>query len=83
MPNVNKIPIPDGCKIDQMSIKYNNIFHCNSLQKIPKFGFLVCKYAIWQPCSATDSECDMYAYACMYVVRTNAYLCRTRKFPIV
>jgi hypothetical protein len=27
-------------KIDQMSIKYTNIFNCKILQKLPKFGFL-------------------------------------------
>jgi hypothetical protein len=29
------------CKIDQVTIKYTNIFHCKNLQKLPKFGFLV------------------------------------------
>jgi hypothetical protein len=33
-----------------MAIKYTNIFHCLTLQNLPKFGFLVGKYAIWQPC---------------------------------
>jgi hypothetical protein len=27
-----------------------NIFHCKSLQYLPKVVFLVGKYAIWQPC---------------------------------
>jgi hypothetical protein len=31
-------------KMDQVSIKYTNIFHCKTLQNVPKFGFLV-----WQP----------------------------------
>jgi hypothetical protein len=35
--------------IYQMAIKYINIFHCNSLQNIPKVVFLVWKYTIWQP----------------------------------
>jgi hypothetical protein len=25
--------------MDQVSIKYNNIFHCKTLQNLPKFGF--------------------------------------------
>jgi hypothetical protein len=32
-----------------MAIKYTKIFHCKSLRNIPEFGFLVWKYAIWQP----------------------------------
>jgi hypothetical protein len=34
-----------------VSIKYTNIFHCKTLQNFPKFGFLVWKQTIWQPCS--------------------------------
>jgi hypothetical protein len=26
-------------KMDQASIKYTIIFHCNTLQNLPKFGF--------------------------------------------
>jgi hypothetical protein len=34
-----------------MAIKYTNIFHCKTLQNLPKLGlFLVWEYAIWQPC---------------------------------
>jgi hypothetical protein len=38
--------------MDQVSIKYTNIFHRMTLQNFPKFGFLVWKQTIWQPCSA-------------------------------
>jgi hypothetical protein len=41
--------IPNGRKIDPMAIKYTNHFHCKSLQNLPKLGFLVWKYATWQP----------------------------------
>jgi hypothetical protein len=37
-------------KMDQVSIKYTNIFHCKTLKNFPKFGFLVWKQTIWQPC---------------------------------
>jgi hypothetical protein len=37
-----------------MAIKYTNIFHCKTLQNLPKLGFLVWKYAIWQPCERPD-----------------------------
>jgi hypothetical protein len=49
--NVSKWPqnIPYGRKTDQIVIKYTNIFHCKTLQNLPKLGFLVWKYAIWQP----------------------------------
>jgi hypothetical protein len=34
--------VPNGRKIDQMAIKYTNIFHCKTLQNLPKLGlFLV------------------------------------------
>jgi hypothetical protein len=33
--------ISNGYKIDQMSVKYDNIFHCKSLQNSPKLLFLV------------------------------------------
>jgi hypothetical protein len=39
----------NGRKIDQMSIKYTNIFHCQALQNLPELGSLVRKNAIWQP----------------------------------
>jgi hypothetical protein len=32
-----------------MDIKYTNIFHCKTLQKLPKLGFLVSKQTIWHP----------------------------------
>jgi hypothetical protein len=28
-------------KMDQVSIKYTNIFHCKTLQNLPQFGFFV------------------------------------------
>jgi hypothetical protein len=34
-----------------VSIKYTNIFHCKTLQNLPKFGFLFWKQTIWQPWS--------------------------------
>jgi hypothetical protein len=30
--------IPNGHKIDQMATKYTNIFHCQTLQNLPKIG---------------------------------------------
>jgi hypothetical protein len=32
-----------------VSIKYTIIFHCKTLQNLPKIGFLVWKQTIWQP----------------------------------
>jgi hypothetical protein len=42
--------MPNGRKIAQIATKYTNSFHCKTLQNLPKLGFLVLKYAIWQPC---------------------------------
>jgi hypothetical protein len=36
-------------KIDQLAVKYTDIFHCKSLKNSTKLGFLVWKYSIWQP----------------------------------
>jgi hypothetical protein len=33
-----------------MARKYTDSFHSKTLQNVPKFGFFVWKYAIWQPC---------------------------------
>jgi hypothetical protein len=40
--------MPIGRKIDQIAIKYTNIFHCETLQNLPKLGFLVRKETIWR-----------------------------------
>jgi hypothetical protein len=40
----------NGRKVYQMDIKYTTNFHCKTLKNLPKFGFLVSKYTIWQPC---------------------------------
>jgi hypothetical protein len=40
--------------MDQVSIKYTNIFHCKTLQNLSKFGFWVWKQTIWQPCSGAN-----------------------------
>jgi hypothetical protein len=41
--NYTKLPyiMPNGLKIFQMIIKYNNIFHSKALQNLPKLGVLV------------------------------------------
>jgi hypothetical protein len=38
-------------KIYQIVLKHTNVFHSKALQNIPKFGYLVWKQTIWQPCS--------------------------------
>jgi hypothetical protein len=43
--------IPNDRKIHRpMAIKYTNILDWRTIQNLPKFRFLVRKYAIWQPC---------------------------------
>jgi hypothetical protein len=58
IPNNQKGPhnIPNGHKINQITILYTNIFYCKTLQNLPKFGFLVWKYAIWHPCLQLNSR---------------------------
>jgi membrane-associated HD superfamily phosphohydrolase len=47
--------------MDQVPIKYTNIFHCKTLQNLPKFVFFFAwKQTIWQPCcrqSQTHPRC--------------------------
>jgi hypothetical protein len=33
--------------------KFTQIFHCKTFQNLPKLGFLVRKYTIWQPWSTS------------------------------
>jgi hypothetical protein len=40
--------IPNISKVDQIVIKYTNLYHCN----LPKLEFFVWKNTIWQPLSA-------------------------------
>jgi hypothetical protein len=41
--------VTKGRKVFQMAMLYTNIFHLKAPQNIPKFGYLVWKYNIWQP----------------------------------
>jgi hypothetical protein len=43
-----QLNIPNGHTIDQMAIKYCDIFHCTTLPNLPKLVFLVW-HTIWQP----------------------------------
>jgi hypothetical protein len=47
--------IPNCREIDQMGIKYFNIFQCKTLQNLPKLGFLFWKYTTWQAWSPTQA----------------------------
>jgi hypothetical protein len=44
------IKIPNGNNIFQVAIEYTKLFDSKALQILPKLGFLVWKYTIWQPC---------------------------------
>jgi hypothetical protein len=46
--------------MDQVSIKYTDIFHCKTLQNLHKFGFLVWKQTIWQPCPVPHPTTSIY-----------------------
>jgi hypothetical protein len=41
--------VQNGHIIFQIGLKYVNIFPSMALQNLPKLGFSVCKYNIWQP----------------------------------
>jgi hypothetical protein len=49
--------------MDQVSIKFTNIFHSKTLQNLPKFGFLVREQTIWQPCAHIETgTATMYVH---------------------
>jgi hypothetical protein len=48
--------IQNGRKMFPTTIDYDNIFHSKTLQNLPRFGFLVWKYAIWQPCMSDQKK---------------------------
>jgi hypothetical protein len=63
LPNYHNITkwtqsVPNGRKMDQVSTKYANIFYSKTLQNLPKFGFLVWKYIIWQPLRPSSKARD-------------------------
>jgi hypothetical protein len=39
-------------------MKYTKIFHCKTLQNLPKLGFLVWKQTIWQPCFKSANRAE-------------------------
>jgi hypothetical protein len=55
IPNGHKT-FPMTVKLDQMVIKHAKIFHCKTLQNLPKLVFVVWKQTIWQPCSARKND---------------------------
>jgi hypothetical protein len=42
----------------QMAIKYTNLYQFRALRNLPKLGYLVWKYTIWQPCVVGDGDID-------------------------
>jgi hypothetical protein len=73
--------ISNGCKIDQMSIIYSNIFHCKALQNLPKCRFLVSKvYHL-----ATLPKCRKVGQSCrpgrFQAFGTFVHILSIKKFP--
>jgi hypothetical protein len=56
-PKEHNINLPEGQKYPKLyifliyptALRYTNVFHSNTFQKIPKLGFWVREYTIWQP----------------------------------
>jgi hypothetical protein len=55
LPNGHKM-YQNGSNKFQMAIEFTNLFHSKALKNLPKLGFLLRKYAIWQPCCETESS---------------------------
>jgi hypothetical protein len=68
----------NGNKIDQMSIQYNEIFHCKTIHNLPKLGFLVRKYTICQPCWFTT-----FRNVCFYTYELGGCLFSTLMIGLV
>jgi hypothetical protein len=85
-----KLPqnIPDIHRIYQMavkrpnSIKYTSIFHCKTLQKLPKLRFLVWKYTLWQPWSERDKD-KIKCILWLAVQNTNGFFYIMDKRPLL
>jgi hypothetical protein len=60
--------IPNSSKVDQTTVKITNIFLFKTLQNLPKLGFLVWEYAIWQPCpeSALQNLFSKQMFSCFF-----------------
>jgi hypothetical protein len=50
--------IPNGSKIDKMSIKFTNNFRCTPLRNVSKLAFLVWKCTVWQRWSWYCVSCN-------------------------
>jgi hypothetical protein len=48
--------------MDQVFVKYTNIFHCKTIQNLPTFGSLVWKQTIWQPWSGAEHQFKWWLY---------------------
>jgi hypothetical protein len=59
--------MPNGRKIDQVVKKCTSIFHCKTLQNLPKLIFLVYKYTIWQPYGHDDFKIFRFSSMSRYV----------------
>jgi hypothetical protein len=66
--------------MDQLSIKYTNIFHCKTLQNLPKFGFLVWRQTIWQPCFATEQNSAWTLTVLLFCFLSRQYLFQPANF---
>jgi hypothetical protein len=62
--------MPNGRKIDQTSVKYTNVFHCKTLQNIPKLGFL------FENKPSGNPGCDKASKKAENFAATSAVFCR-------
>jgi hypothetical protein len=83
--------IPNDHIIHQITVKYTkwhmytHIFHCKTLQNLPKLGFWVWKNTIWQPCSDGRS-CNPIKSALSQTSFCHTYICcniRRHRFGVM
>jgi hypothetical protein len=64
-----------------MALKSTNTFHCKTFHNLPKLGFLVWKYTIWQHCARPKMK--PFNLCCLNFVPCDQILCRMTKFCVI
>jgi hypothetical protein len=66
-----------------MAIQIVNIFCCKTLQNLPKLGFLVWKYTIWQPCSEAELSLQKTRLTCFPGNNADQPVRRRKDLPVL
>jgi hypothetical protein len=76
LPNGPKIYQMAAVYVFQMAIKCTSIFHSNALQNLPKLGYFIRKYTVWQPWPAIGNALRPFvqlAFSCLFPTAIRCY----------